>query len=204
MDNEWEVFITERTIIAKSYIDTNFLNYTPSINKFQLADGDLPTDASDAIKGINKNSTEQNTDSYKLFSDEVEKLKDTEPKEEEWEKVVNLASDRAKVTANAIIDGAAETAKSFIKNLPPLQRMPAANLYDTGLQCVLQFAKKVFEGISKIMSSIVEFLAGIWNKITEVWNNVQSLAKQAIDAIFGGMLLQFDELEEPEEPAVVE
>lgn len=143
------------------------------------------SDTTTALNSINVAAVNGGQTNYVDFSKKVENLKNTDPDADAWEKIVDAAADDAKKKSDKIIDDAADKAKAVIRKLPPDARVPAANVFKTGLGKVMGFFQSVWNGINTVINSIANFIRGVWDKLKAAAQAVADAAKSAINWISG-------------------
>jgi vacuolar-type H+-ATPase subunit H len=186
----WENIINERAALANFCLATeNFASYyAVAAQQYSVtinSDGLDP----EVVKDVNKINTDNVTAGevdYNEFSEAVESLKTQKPDKTTWEKTIDDAADRAKAKCSKLIDDAAATAKTYIEKLPESARKPAADLFNRGLNAVVDFFVKVWDGIKAVVNAVVEFLKGVWDKLKSAWNSVKDAASAAWKFITGG------------------
>ncbi|KAK4148566.1 hypothetical protein C8A00DRAFT_38856 [Chaetomidium leptoderma] len=198
----WEAQIDERVNLAKLCLRTGSFtaihvllahdvlaetDHAKTLQRTNLgpAGGRSASNVANEIDAINIGAVTAGQTNYDGFSKKIEGLKDTAPDEDAWEKIVDAAAADAKKKADQTIDDAAQKAKGVIQKLPPDARLPAANVFKSGLDKVMGFFQSVYNGINTVINAIANFIRGVWDKLKAAAQAVADAAKSAIQWIGG-------------------
>lgn len=142
------------------------------------------------INEINAASAETNKKAMAKLENE---LKDTKvdkslpraEQEREWEKRIRGTNEAAKQMVIDRMDSATNQAVNLIQQMPEKSQDSAADIYDRGLQIVLECFEYLVKKIEELYDNILEFIKEVWSTIVSAYNAVKDWVSSAVDRIMG-------------------
>ena len=140
-------------------------------------------DATKALDDLNINSATANQTAMDQYKSNIEAYKSEQPAD--WKRKLEEQNEAAKAKVTKAMDDALQVAVAIIDKLPPAQQQAAANVYERGVEYVMQVFNTLVIKLKEMLNYIVDFIKGVWNALVAAKDAVVGAVTQAIDWIRG-------------------